>query len=214
MTLKGHKKHAAIAQPAMGNFGRNEWAILGSHCTVIKVLADDIIRNLSPVYKCAYADTSHNDDVILLPGRLATGASIEYTDQINYRQVNYSHNFSAFEMRQQFAEADLILVNGNHHQAKAQVVIIDENKRASLERRAVELTNIELIILAANTTEVFDFVQKANPHIQDVPVYRVDETEKIVAFFNTKLLHAKPKLNGWVLIKVLLTGMAVSSVIM
>ncbi|RYD93012.1 MAG: molybdopterin-guanine dinucleotide biosynthesis protein MobA [Sphingobacteriales bacterium] len=102
-------------------------------------------------------------------------------------------------MRQQFVEADLILVNGNHHQAKAQVVIIDENKRASLEKRAGQLTNVKLIILAANATEVFDFLQESIPNIQDIPVYRLDETEKIVGFFNTKLQQVKPKLNGLLL---------------
>ncbi|MEO6149004.1 MAG: NTP transferase domain-containing protein [Mucilaginibacter sp.] len=199
MTSKEHKKHAAIVRPAMGSFGRNEWAILGTHCTVIKLLADDLIRNLSPAYKCAYVDTSHNDDVTLLPGRLASGADMEYADQINYRQINHRRELSPFELRQQFAEADIILVNGNHHQAKAQVVIVDENKKATLQRRAEQLTNVALILLASNTTEVFDFMQESIPNIADIPVYRFDETEKIINFFRNKLEQAKPKLNGLVL---------------
>ncbi|RYE21089.1 MAG: molybdopterin-guanine dinucleotide biosynthesis protein MobA, partial [Sphingobacteriales bacterium] len=169
VTSKEHKKHAAIARPAMGSFGRNEWAILGTHCTVIKLLADDIIRSMSPVYQCTYADTSHNDDVTLLPGRLASGAGLEYTDHINYKQLNYSRNLSPFEFRQQFAGADMILVNGNHHQAKAQVVIVDDNKRASLQKRMEQLTNVELILLAANTHEVFDFMQERISNIADIP---------------------------------------------
>ena len=65
MTLKSHKKHASLVKPISGNFGRNEWAIIGAPCINIKLLASDIIQALSPRYKCAYADTSHNDEVIL-----------------------------------------------------------------------------------------------------------------------------------------------------
>ncbi|RCH56268.1 molybdopterin-guanine dinucleotide biosynthesis protein MobA [Mucilaginibacter hurinus] len=183
----------------MGSFGRNEWSIVGSHCTVIKLLADDIIRYLSPVYRCAYADTSHNDDITLLPGRLAGGASLEYTDQVNYRQFNYTRELSPFDLRQQFAEADIVLVNGNHQLAKAQVVIVDENKRASLQKRVKQLTNVELILLSESTTEVFDFLLEGIPGIAAVPVCRMDDAEAIQNFFREKLQQAKPKLNGLVL---------------
>lgn len=83
MTSKEHKKHADLKRPALGNFGRHEWAIVGAPCVYIKALADKVISALSPVYKCAYADTSHNDEVILAPGKLASGALLEYADMIN-----------------------------------------------------------------------------------------------------------------------------------
>ncbi|HEY2582618.1 MAG TPA: hypothetical protein VGI43_12470, partial [Mucilaginibacter sp.] len=57
-----HRKHADIARPSTGNFGRNEWAFVGGKCDVIKLLAGDVIKVLSSKYKCAYADTSHQDD--------------------------------------------------------------------------------------------------------------------------------------------------------
>ncbi|RVU00650.1 molybdopterin-guanine dinucleotide biosynthesis protein MobA [Mucilaginibacter limnophilus] len=199
MTSNGHKKHAELTRPAMGNFSRNEWAIVGAPCTVIKLLADEIIKALSPAYKCAYADTSHNDDVMLLSGRLASGASIEYTDQINYNQLNFTGNLSSFNQRQLFAEADIVLVNGNHQQAKAQVVIIDENKKTSLQNRAEQLTNVELILLSTTATEVFDFIKKTVSNWESIPVYRLDETDKIIEFFNSKLEQAKSKINGLVL---------------
>jgi molybdopterin-guanine dinucleotide biosynthesis protein A len=199
VTLKDHKKHTDLARPAYGNYGRNEWAIVGAPCVFIKALADNVINALSTQYKCAYADTSHNDEVILAPGRLANGAVLEYTDQINHRQFNYSSSLTTFQLKQQFADADLVLVNGNHQQAKAQVVIIYNNKSASLQKRVEQLTNIELILLADNVNEVFDFIQEAIPHWQELPIYRLDETEKIAAFFDAKMQKAKPVLNGLVL---------------
>ena len=199
MTLKEHKKHTDLVRPALGNYGRNEWAIVGAPCVFIKALAVNVISALSSTYKCAYADTSHNDEIVLAPGRLANGAVLEYVDQINHQQFNYSSKPTHFQLRQQFNDADLVLVNGNHQQAKNQVVIIYNNKGASLQKRMEQLTNVELILLADNVDDVFDFIKEALPDWQSIPLYRLDETDKIIAFFETKMQRAKPVLNGLVL---------------
>ena len=199
MTSKEHKKHSELVRPTLGAFSRNEWAIVGAPCIIIKSLADKVISALSPKYKCAYADTSHNDEVTIAPGRLASGAVLEYTDQINHQQFNYQNKLSPFLMRQQFNDTDLVLVNGNHQQAKAQVVIIYHNKLTSLQNRITQLTNIELILLAEEVYDVFDFIKEAIPNWEKIPICRLDETEKITAFFENKILLAKPMLNGLVL---------------
>lgn len=199
MTSKEHRKHADLASPALGNYGRNEWAIVGAPCVFIKALADSVIGALSSKYKCAYADTSHKDEIILAPGRLATGAILEYTDQINHQQFNYNEASTPFRLRQQFNDADLVLVNGNHQQAKAQVVIIYHNKETSLKKRMEQLTNVELILLAENVDDVFDFIKENLPNWQNIPLCRLDETDKIVAFFENRILQSKPILNGLVL---------------
>src|SRR5207253_268299 len=139
---KGHKKHADITRPSFGNFNRNEWSFVGGQCSVIKLLAGDIIKALSSNYKCAYADTSHHEDVDALPGRLKNGAVLEYADQISYHQFNYNTTVTPFKLRTFFAGADMVLVNGNHQQAREQVVIICESKRASLQKRLDQLTNV------------------------------------------------------------------------
>ncbi len=199
MISKEHKKHTALARPITGNFGRNEWAIVGGPCTTIKLLADAVITALSPKYKCAYADTSHNDDVLATSGRLASGAVLEYTDQLNFQQFNYNSPLSPIKFKQQFADADLILVNGNHQQAKAQVVIIYNNKKASLQKRVDQLTNVQLILLAEPTDEIFDFIKEAVPHSQNIPVYSLDDREHIISFFEKSIELAKPSLSGLVL---------------
>lgn len=200
MTLNDHKKHTAIYRPAMGNFGRNEWAILGGPCTVIKFLASQIITALSAHYKCAYADTTHNDDLTGLPGKLSAGAALEYTNQINYTQLNYKAALTPFAQRELFSAMDLVLVNGNHQQAKAQVVIIDANKQASLQKRITQLTNVQLFLLADNAGEIPDFIQQAIPHWQEIPVFKLtDDIINIIDFFRAKLQQAKPVLNGLIL---------------
>jgi molybdopterin-guanine dinucleotide biosynthesis protein A len=199
VTLKDHKKHASLERPLGGNFGKNEWAIVGAPCVNIKLISNDVIQALSSIYKCAYVDASHNDEVVSPPGRLASGAYLDYVDQQNHHQFNYSTAFSPADFKQQFAEADLVLVNGNHQQARAQVVIIHPNKMASLQKRIDHLTNVQLILLAEGADDIFDFVKEALPEWQLIPLYGLNETEKIIAFFNDKMQSAKPALKGLVL---------------
>ncbi|MFD0749081.1 NTP transferase domain-containing protein [Mucilaginibacter calamicampi] len=199
VTLKDHKKHAALAKPSTGNFGRNEWAIVGAPCVNIKLLANDVIQALSPKYKCAYVDASHNDEVVSLPGRLAAGAYLEYVDQQNHHQFNYNTQLSPADLKQNFSDADMVLVNGNHQQAKAQVVIIHPNKVASLQKRLDQLTNVQLILLAEGADDVFDFVKETLINWQQIPLYRLSETDKIIAFFAEKMELSKPPLKGLVL---------------
>jgi molybdopterin-guanine dinucleotide biosynthesis protein A len=196
---KGHKKHADLNRPSLGSFCRNEWAIVGAPCITIKILAGHVIDAVSAKYKCAYVDTSHNDEIVVLPGRLGNGAAIEYTDQVNFVQVNYKAAFNAFKLKETFSQVDLILANGNHHQAKAQVVIINESKRASLQKRITQLTNVQLILLADGVSEIFDFVKEQVPDWDKLPVYHLDDTAKITAFFDAKIQQAVPTLNGLVL---------------
>lgn len=196
---KGHQKHAALSRPALGYFGKNEWAIVGAPCINIKLLADAVIKELSPQYKCAYADTAHTDEVIVQPGRLASGAMVEFTDQINYRQFNYQEKINPVMLRQQFNDADLVLVNGNHQQAKNQVVIIYENKRASLQKRLAELTNVELILLADKVDGVFDFIQEVIPNWQSIPTFSLNDVGSVAGFFKSKLEASIPPLTGLVL---------------
>lgn len=198
-TAGKHRKHADLARPSFGTFNRNEWAIVGGHCTVIKLLADQVINALSADYNCAYVDTAHNDDITLLPGRLASGSVLEYTDEVNYRQLNYKSEFNSFKLRETFAAADIVLANGNHHQCKAQVVIISENKKASLQKRIVQLTDVQVILLAEGTTQLFDFIKEAVPGWEALPILSLNDIENITAFFKSRLREAKPEINGLVL---------------
>jgi len=93
---KDRKKHADLARPAFGNFNRNEWAIVGGPCTTIKILADQIIKALSPEYKCGYVDAAHSDDVKILPGRLANGAVLEFTKSLDAEIVVFTSSTAQY----------------------------------------------------------------------------------------------------------------------
>lgn len=201
MISKEHHKHSKVAKPAYGFFNRNEWAITGTQCSNIKTLAATVIEALSPLYKCGYADAAHSreDEQKKLPGKLTNGAIIEYTNEINFQQLNCNASLNQFHLRQFFSEADMVLVNGNHYEAKAQVVVIDETKKESLKKRVSQLTNVQLILLADNSNEIFDFVKDAVPQWQQLPCYKLNDTENIIEFFTKKMKDSKPVLNGLVL---------------
>jgi len=196
---KKHSKHTALIRPQLGNFGRNEWAILGAPCGDIKTLAESIITALSAITKIAYLDAEHSDEPEAVSQRLAAGAALEYAEKQGETQLNYKGSFNNFHNRALFNSSDMILINGNHHQGKKQVVIIDSRKKASLQKRLVQLTDARLFLLADGETDLFDFVKEAVSNWQSIPVYRLSETENITQFFKNEITNSKAELYGLVL---------------
>lgn len=199
MTLKEHKKHTALKRPGSGNFGRNEWAITGAPCDVIKQLARQIIDALANEAKIAYADALHNDDASHASAQLNAGACMEFMQTPAGAQVAYTGDLDSFTRHNLFKSCDMVLVNGNHHQAKKQVVIIDAAKKGSLQKRVTELTDVHLFLLADGEREIFDFIKAAVPDWQQIPVYSLSETGKIIDFFRDVVISSKPEINALVL---------------
>ncbi len=194
-----HSKHTALIRPAYGHFGRNEWAILGAPCKVIKALAADVISALSPEAKMAYVDAEHSDEAVNLTDELTVATNLTYIAKEGRQQINYSGALNSFQNRPLFNGCDMVVINGNHHPGKKQVIIIDSNKKASLLKRIDWLTDVQLFILADNETKLFDFIKEAIPNYQQIPVYQLNETEKITRFFKDELNQTKPEVYGLVL---------------
>jgi molybdenum cofactor guanylyltransferase len=192
---KDHKKHSDIAKPSLGNFGRNEFAVLGTTCNNIGGLAEEIIKALSAKYKFAYVDAKHKDHEFAE----TQDAYLTYVDKISFREFRLQKELDKFQYHQLFNEADLILVNGNHYEANKQVVVIDKVKEASLQKRISQLKNVQLILLAENTKEIFGFVKDAVPNWQHLPTMSLNEPENIISFFEKQLEQSVPPLNGLVL---------------
>ncbi|HEY6974678.1 MAG TPA: NTP transferase domain-containing protein [Chitinophagaceae bacterium] len=195
MSSKDHKKHSNITKPSLGNFGRNEFAIVGTTCDNIKALSKEIIKALSAKYKCAYVDTKHKEKDFAE----TQNAFITYTDKISFKEVQLKKEPDKFQYHQLFNEADLILVNGNHYEANKQVVVIDRVKESSLQKRILQLNNVQLILLPGDPDEIFGFVKEAVPNWQQLPILSLNNTENIISFFEKQLEQYIPPLNGLVL---------------
>jgi molybdopterin-guanine dinucleotide biosynthesis protein A len=195
--MDNHQKHAKLMRPALGEFHRNELAILGTACGNIRTLANKIIQELYAKYQIAYVDADHKAPQIDEDSVLTQGANLEFTDKITYRSLNYKQTFNTFQNHSLFNGLDLVLVNGNHFKAYSQIVVIDPVK--SLEKKLEKLTNIQLILLADGVDAIPDFITQHLPVGSSIPVIKMSDTLSISTFIDRYLTQRLPKLNGLVL---------------
>lgn len=202
--MKKHQKHAKLTRPNLGEFGRNEWAIIGTPCGNIQQLSYRLIDILQKTFKVSYVDADHkNEDepsgVEVENPALALGATLEYTDKISHHRFDIKSEMNEWQYRALFNEQDLILVNGNHFKAKAQIVVIDPKKEKSLEKKLDRLTNVDLILMTGEEESIYPFLKNNLKDWSHIPVLHFSQTEKIAEFIIGNVLLQKPKLNGLVL---------------
>jgi molybdenum cofactor guanylyltransferase len=190
--MTGHQKHAKLEKPLVGNFARNEWAIIGTPCGNIQKLATALGKIMTPSreigmqahYKITYIDADHKagDDGDSLP------FAMEYTDKIGYHRLDFEAKLTPFQFRALLNEADMALVNGNHFEAKRQIVVLDPKKMESLSRKLDRLTAVDLF-LSQNTEggQIPDFLKNHLPNWASIPILNINETEKIAAFLKSKI---------------------------
>lgn len=199
-----HQKHAAITRPSYGHFARQEWALLGAPCGVIKKLAFALIERLKDQYQLGYIDADHaGADAESQAGRdpqsaMAHGARQEYTDKISFHRFDQEGELNPFFFRQHFNGQDAVLVNGNHFEAKKQIVLIDPCKEASLQKKLDRLKDVACIVLTDESTNVYPFLQE---HLRNQlpPVFKLEQEAAIARFLQENLQQAQAPLYGLVL---------------
>ena len=191
--LKKHKKHTNLERRDNDNFAPNEIAILGTNCGIISNLVHEISEKLSN-YKLAYFDASHAKDV-------AQNRLSEYTfhHQGNL-QITTSGNINKFEQRLQFAQFDYVFINGNHYQGVKQILILDEEKEASVLKRLEQLDRIQFVIKLKKDKEYFSFLEEKYPQIKNITCYTIDEIDKISNHINNLIQEKIATVKGLVLV--------------
>jgi len=190
-----HQKHSNIPRTKLGEFGRNEWAIVGFTCSVIQQLAQEIRQQLNPDFKVAYVDADHqsskNDGAI---------PEFELTDKIDFYQLQWQEaDFNLYKKRILFNEADVVLVNGNHFEANRQLLCIDEERLPSLEKRVDQFTNVDAFILKNSATKIPDFLKTKITDWQNVQVYTLEDMQALIQFMQDDLSKRIPSINGLIL---------------
>ena len=206
-------KHAALARPDVGEFGRAELAILGAPCGDIQTLVARLLPLLAPQLRVAYVDADHaaNDaasaseaaeeasvaSARLLPYVAENGLSAELVDKITYRQLNLTRALDKFSQPELLAHESIVLVNGNHFRARQQVVIVDPRK--PLDKKLDRLTDVRLILLAEGQAELPAVLLEHLSAAPLPPVLPLSDTAKIAAFIRQWYQLAVPVLRGLVL---------------
>jgi len=199
---KPRSKHAQLARPHSGEFGRHELAILGAPCGRIKELAARLLPLLADTLRVAYVDADHaaadavRSGTTPETGMLAAGASAELTDNIRFARLDVKRPLDKFSQPELLQNNSLVLVNGNHFRAAQQLVILDPAK--PVEKKLDRLTNVRALLLPEGVTEVPAYLQ-AHLDEANVPVLPLQDTAAIAQLILDEWRAAAPPLRGLVL---------------
>ncbi len=206
MSKKGkHQKHAKLTRPAVGQFGRKEWAIIGTPCGNIQQLSYQLIEALSKSYRMAYVDADHasGDEEKLadspIENAMDAGAQVEYIDKIHFHRFDKREQMDEFQYRAQFQAADGVIVNGNHFLAKQQIVVVDPKKEASLKKKLDRLTDVRLFLLVEGVSAVPSYLQAVIADWEAKPVLALSQVGEIAQWLSQDLEASIAPVKGLVL---------------
>ena len=198
----GHQKHAKIAKPLLGEFGRQEWAIIGTPCDEIQKLAQAIIAALANRLKIAYVDADHKSkDETVFGGMMRDGAYVEYTDKNNFHQINWPSSMDKYRFRALFNEVDITLVNGHHFLANQQIVVLDPKKELSLAKSLDRLTNVNCFITVDEGPDSYEFLEThlGREKMASIPSFHRAQVDQIATWMFDAWKRSTSNLNGLVL---------------
>ncbi len=151
---KKHNKHALLNRPNMGEWGRSEYALLGTTCDSIHSIVSELYLLISPVLKVAYIDASHSED------DYSNEQLISYTSHEKHIELRNQKSQDKYTNRLLFNDSDIQLINGNHFDASQQIVILDNRKKESLSKKTHKLTNIKYVITTEEQKEIWPFLKQ------------------------------------------------------
>jgi len=187
-----HQKHAKLKLRDNDNFAPNELAIVGTNCTNISNLVSKVSKKLLN-YKLAYFDASHSNSV---------EENVIDTFTFHHKgtaEVSIKSEVNKFNQRIQFSQYDFVFINGNHYQGAKQILILDNNKEASVLKRLDQLNNIQFVVKLNDDSEYFNFLIDHNPQIKNLKCYHINEVDEISKHIENLIKEKIAPINGLVL---------------
>ncbi|MDO9274035.1 MAG: NTP transferase domain-containing protein [Lutibacter sp.] len=190
--MSKHQKHTKLKLRDNDNFAPNEIAIVGTKCSVIAELAQQVCEKLAN-YKLAYLDASHSEEI-----------EQKEVDFFTFNAngtvaVSAKNTLNKFNQRIQFSQYDFLFINGNHYEGAKQILILDNEKEASVLKRLDQLNNIQFIIKLADDAKYFDFLEEKNPQIKNLLCYKIEEIDKISKHIENLIKEKTAPIHGLVL---------------
>lgn len=189
---KKHQKHTNLTRRNNGIYAPNELSILGAKCSIISDLVHQVSASLSQ-YKLAYFDASHAKDV---EENILSDFTFHHEGNLS---ITTSGPINKYVQRIQFSQFDFVFVNGNHYAGEKQVVILHPEKEASINKRIDQITDVQFFIKVTEDIQPFQSLQDKFPNWEEIPVYSLEEIEKITRHI-TEIVHQTiPSIKGLVL---------------
>ena len=200
-----HQKHVKLARPVFGDYGRIELGFLGTSCSTIQKIAHQIIQSRSLQYTMAYVDADHKEGDQLIAGEGSKDSLMQYPetaelrDKIVFKRLDRRQDkISVFEQREWLNNQDLVLINANHFKAMDQVLFIDPKK--PMDKKLGKITRVRLLILQEGQNGIPEWIKAHLPYWEELPVFKIGETDKLLSFMDAFMHERRPSLNGLVLI--------------
>lgn len=171
-----HHKHAKLTKPFGGSWHRIELGFMGAPCGVIQTLCRQIATELSN-QKIAYIDADHNPSTEKEETFYAS-----YIDKQGFHRFD-SDSTNRVVNQSVFNSCDTVFVNGNHFKTSSQVLILNNKKLESLQRKVDRMNDVRLIVFDEGVSEVFEFL---NEHVEDlasiakIPITDIAAISKVV----------------------------------
>lgn len=190
--MKKHQKHTNLARRQHGNYAPNEVAILGAKCSIISDLVYQVSQNISQ-YNLAYFDASHAKDV---DENNVSDFTFHHEGNLN---ITTSGPVNEYVQRIQFSQYDYVFINGNHYAGSKQIVILDPEKEASINKRIGQITEVQFFIKLTEDITPFQSLKDKFPHWKEIPIYGIGEAEKITNHVAMLVQQTIPQIKGLVL---------------
>ena len=159
-----HQKHAKLAKPDFGNFHTNEWAFIGTSCSTIKSIVQQLSGMLSVEAKSVYMDESHNHQ----SGAKSFSYVLKHAESF---EVFQSNDWNQSSNRALIRNADICFINGNHFNGKKQIVFLDPIKKESLSRKLDRLTDVRCFIYTDKVKKPYAFLKTHLPNWKEIPSF-------------------------------------------
>jgi molybdopterin-guanine dinucleotide biosynthesis protein A len=191
--MSKHQKHTKLTLRNNGIYASSEISFLGVKCSVITDLVQKIAKKSQKIAKIAYLDASHNDEI------QAPNFDTYTFHHSGNLDANSQTTLNKFNSRIQLSQYDLVCVNGNHYQGEKQVLILDNEKEASVLKRLDQLDNIQFVIRMNEESKYFDFLIEKFPTIENLRCYLIDDVDAISAHINRLIEEEIAPVQGLVL---------------
>ena len=190
--MSKHQKHTKLILRENDTFAPNEIAFVGTKCNEVSALVSAISNQLSK-YNLGYLDASHKEEKSNSNVQTYTfhsKGSVEITEK---------KTLNKFNQRTVFSSLDFLFINGNHYQGAKQILVLDNDKEASVKKRLNELNNIQFVIKLTDDAVFFDFLTEKYPQIQNLKCYNANEIDKIALHIENLIKEKIAPVQGLVL---------------